>query len=223
MVLPSLLLSLGLTAAVVQASFQLKDATDYEVNRKLLERNYPAFETFHGSMHAGLMPAALINDDDDVASGHDDDDDDYSSYFFWLFQPLVDENDVNDTTTTTTTEFRNDTLLIWFNGGPGCSSLVGNMGENGPVGTAKFRPGIPRFDNHATDIDAPLVENPFAWTKKSAVLYVDQPGKRRERELLNVFYICVQCVVYWCDSLSSILLVYITNMCLTLYSTPNNI
>mmetsp|Transcript_17224 Transcript_17224/g.41340 ORF Transcript_17224/g.41340 Transcript_17224/m.41340 type:complete len:165 (-) Transcript_17224:594-1088(-) len=75
MVLPSLLLSLGLTAAVVQASFQLKDATDYEVNRKLLERNYPAFETFHGSMHAGLMPAALINDDDDDASGDDDDDD----------------------------------------------------------------------------------------------------------------------------------------------------
>jgi len=207
MVLPSLLLSLGLTAAVVQASFQLKDATDYEVNRKLLERNYPAFETFHGSMHAGLMPAALTNDDDDDAIGHDDDDDDYSSYFFWLFQPHVDDNsdEDDDVDTTTNAEFRNDTLLIWFNGGPGCSSLVGNMGENGPVGTAKFRPGIPRFDNHATDIDAPLVENPFAWTKKSAVLYVDQPGgvsfstassewtveeslKRTEDDIADAFY-----------------------------------
>ena len=173
MLLPTLQITLALTAAVqeVVQAFQLKDATDYEVKRDLLEKNYPVFETFHGSMHAGLMPAALIND----GARSDGDSDDYSSYFFWLFQPHVDTSDDDDVVDA---EFRNDTLLIWFNGGPGCSSLVGNIGENGPVGTGKFRPGIPGFANPATDVDAPLVENPFAWTKKSAMLFVDQPGKR---------------------------------------------
>lgn len=36
-------------------------------------------------------------------------------------------------------------------------------------------PGIPP-PNPASALDAPLVENPYAWTKKSAVLFVEQPG-----------------------------------------------
>ena len=45
----------------------------------------------------------------------------------------------------------------------------------GPVGIPKFGPGIPA-PNPATVMDAPLVENQFAWTKKSAMLFVEQPG-----------------------------------------------
>jgi len=150
-----LFIAIGVSSA---AAFQLKDEADYEVKRDLLEASYPAYKAFHGSMHAGLMPADLP--DDANAS------DDFSSYFFWLFQPDVESSDAN---------FRDDTLLIWFNGGPGCSSFVGLMGEMGPIGIPKFGPGIPA-PNPATVLDAPLVENPFAWTKKSAMLFVEQPG-----------------------------------------------
>lgn len=36
-------------------------------------------------------------------------------------------------------------------------------------------PGIPP-PNPASALNAPLVENPYAWTKKSAMLFVEQPG-----------------------------------------------
>ncbi|KAE8353897.1 Alpha/Beta hydrolase protein [Aspergillus coremiiformis] len=70
-----------------------------------------------------------------------------NSLFFWLFQaedPAYDEN-----------------LIIWFNGGPGCSSLIGLTTGNGPVS----------FDGNSTR----LIRNPHSWTKLGNVLYVDQP------------------------------------------------
>ncbi|KAJ5655423.1 Peptidase S10 serine carboxypeptidase [Penicillium longicatenatum] len=67
--------------------------------------------------------------------------------FFWLFeaeQPAYDEN-----------------LIIWLNGGPGCSSLIGLTTGNGPIA----------FAGNSTR----LVSNPYSWTKLGHVLYVDQP------------------------------------------------
>eukprot|EP00804_Cyclotella_cryptica_P027686 CCRYP_010298-RB/>CCRYP_010298-RB protein AED:0.04 eAED:0.04 QI:231/0.75/0.8/1/0.75/0.8/5/491/633 len=155
-------------ASAASAPPHLHHSSRYEVKRSLLEKGYPAFKTFHGSMHAGLIPAVSLVDDD----GNERDVDDYSSYFFWLFLPDVPGNAPNQSEPES---FRDDTLLIWLNGGPGCSSMVGAMTENGPVTIPKFRPGIPP-PNPASALDAPLVENPYAWTKKSAVLFVEQPG-----------------------------------------------
>lgn len=151
---PWLMCAFGLQAVT---ALKLNDASDYEVRRGLLEERYPAFQSFRGLMHAGMMPAG-INDEDT-------DDDEFSSYFFWLLRPY------EDTTTSdqSSTIFRNDTLLVWLNGGPGCSSMVGMMGEMGPVGTPKFRPGIPSPN------PAPLVKNNYTWTKKTAMLFVEQP------------------------------------------------
>ncbi|TFY81745.1 hypothetical protein EWM64_g2266 [Hericium alpestre] len=54
-----------------------------------------------------------------------------------------------------------DTLTIWLNGGPGCSSLTGFLEENGPI---SFQPGA----------SAPSA-NPYAWTGASDVVWIDQP------------------------------------------------
>jgi carboxypeptidase C (cathepsin A) len=144
--------SITLLMAITSASPQLHHPTHYEVDRHLLEKGYPAFKSFKGSMHAGLIPAVSLDD-------KKKDVDDYSEYFFWLFRPDGDGEKGKPES------FRDDTLLIWLNGGPGCSSMVGAMTENGPVTIPKFGPGIPP-PNPASALNAPLVENPYAWTKK---------------------------------------------------------
>lgn len=53
-------------------------------------------------------------------------------------------------------------VLVWLNGGPGCSSLGGLAQENGPL----------RFPGNAAKPSA----NPYSWTKLGNVLYIDQPS-----------------------------------------------
>ncbi|KAH7311169.1 alpha/beta-hydrolase [Rhizoctonia solani] len=52
-------------------------------------------------------------------------------------------------------------LSIWLNGGPGCSSFLGFLTENGPI---SFQAGAaaPSF-------------NPYTWTKASDMLWIEQP------------------------------------------------
>ena len=53
-------------------------------------------------------------------------------------------------------------VLIWFNGGPGCSSMLGFMQENGPYklesGGTKFHPSS------------------YSWNREANVLYIEQPA-----------------------------------------------
>ncbi|RKO84912.1 peptidase S10, serine carboxypeptidase, partial [Blyttiomyces helicus] len=53
-----------------------------------------------------------------------------------------------------------DKLVVWLNGGPGCSSLYGSFVENGPVAV---------HDNGS------LSSNAFSWHKLANVLYIEQP------------------------------------------------
>ncbi|RAH74304.1 putative serine carboxypeptidase [Aspergillus aculeatinus CBS 121060] len=70
-----------------------------------------------------------------------------NSLFFWLFQA---EDPAHD-----------DNLIIWFNGGPGCSSLIGLLSGNGPFA----------FVGNSTQLE----RNPHSWTQLGHVLYIDQP------------------------------------------------
>lgn len=85
-------------------------------------------------MHAGHMPLAPLDGVNDEIS-----------YFFWKFARA---------------DKVLDTLIIWLNGGPGCSSMDGALVENGP-----FR----------VNEELRLRPNEGSWHYKADMLYVDQP------------------------------------------------
>lgn len=60
-------------------------------------------------------------------------------------------------------------VILWLNGGPGCSSIGGGfMSELGP-----FYPLPPDGD----DASGPsLQENPFAWNAEASVLFLESPA-----------------------------------------------
>lgn len=116
-----------------------------------LEELEPAFQDFDGTMFAGRLPIDLPED-------YSEDKPPTGEYMFWLFQP--------------TNATAMDTLTIWLNGGPGCSSFfAGVMFECAPVTTRHHPAGYPK-----SSFDEPLVANEFAWTKATNMLFVEQPG-----------------------------------------------
>lgn len=85
-----------------------------------------------GESYAGSMPIGNSTTD---------------SLFFW-FVPTANPS-------------ANDEIVIWLNGGPGCSSLDGFFHENGPVNWASgtYRP----------------VRNTYSWSNLSNIVWIDQP------------------------------------------------
>ena len=52
-------------------------------------------------------------------------------------------------------------LLLWLQGGPGCSGLIGNFFELGPY--------------FVTPDSVSLSPNPFAWNRRFGLLFIDSP------------------------------------------------
>mmetsp|Transcript_27834 Transcript_27834/g.20225 ORF Transcript_27834/g.20225 Transcript_27834/m.20225 type:complete len:99 (+) Transcript_27834:190-486(+) len=55
-----------------------------------------------------------------------------------------------------------DPVLIWFNGGPGCSSMLGFINEHGP--------------RVIDDGESYVKNNPYPWNNKQSVLYLESPA-----------------------------------------------
>ncbi|CAA0842433.1 Serine carboxypeptidase-like 20 [Striga hermonthica] len=60
-----------------------------------------------------------------------------------------------------------DPVVLWLNGGPGCSSFDGFVYEHGPFNfeAGKSHSGLPT-----------LHPNPYSWSKVSSVIYLDSPA-----------------------------------------------
>ena len=121
----------------------------------------PAVDFDVGESYAGLIP---ISDEDDA-----------SELYFWFFPSHNPQAD--------------DEILIWLNGGPGCSSLEGLLQENGvflwQYGT--YKP----------------VENPYTWVNLTNVVWVEQPAgtgfskKRGTPAATNEIEVADQFLGFW--------------------------
>ncbi|KAL1192201.1 Serine carboxypeptidase-like 3 [Cardamine amara subsp. amara] len=61
---------------------------------------------------------------------------------------------------------KEDPLLLWLTGGPGCSSISGLLYENGPLAL--------KLDVYNGTLPS-LVSTTYSWTKTSSIIYLDQP------------------------------------------------
>jgi len=116
---------------------------------------YLGTDTFKTKHYAGHIPAS-----------HTDD----KKLFYWLFEPDLSHGNGNGNGNgnDTTINHEDIPLLIWLNGGPGCSSMDGLWLENGP-----FRLIPPQISNKN---DWTIDINPYSWHMAPAyVLYIDQP------------------------------------------------
>lgn len=78
-------------------------------------------------------------------SGYLDVEDD-KHFFFWFFESRNNP--------------KTDPVMLWLNGGPGCSSLTGLFMELGPA---------------SVDRKIKIVENPSSWNSNSSIIFLDQP------------------------------------------------
>ena len=90
------------------------------------------------------------------------------SLFFWLAKHRPSENPELAAGA--------EKLVIWLNGGPGCSSMIGMMHENGPFSIAFADEGsLTSEPSVEPSVKYKLKNNAFSWNRVANVLYVEQP------------------------------------------------
>lgn len=103
-------------------------------------------------MYSGYMPLSLKEDNDEGA------------FFFWLVKQSKAVHDTSPPKDTTNAKPKR--LVIWLNGGPGCTSLLGLIMENGPFTVKDKEGGGGGFS---------FLRNRYSWSEEADVIYVEQP------------------------------------------------
>jgi len=93
-----------------------------------------------------LDPSVLGVDKVKQYSGYLDDNENDKHLFYWFFESRNDP--------------KNDPVVLWLNGGPGCSSMMGLFMELGPS---------------SIDKTGNLIHNPYSWNSNASVIFIDQP------------------------------------------------
>ncbi len=90
-----------------------------------------------------------------------------SHMFFWFFPATSEEADPEDAP-----------VVVWLQGGPGSSSMFGLFEINGPIRAVEGGP------------DGVTGEaNPYSWTNRANMLYIDNPvGTGRQEKAVLVYY-----------------------------------
>ena len=103
----------------------------------------PELTSYSGYFHVGGSSDGARGSDSSTEKS-----DDGIKYFFWFFQ-------ANHTTPSSLP------TVLWLTGGPGCSSLIALLSENGPCTVTE--------DGKHTKV------NPYSWTQFANVIWLDQP------------------------------------------------
>lgn len=91
-------------------------------------------------------PKDLGIDDVKQYTGYLDVKDEDKHFFYWFFESRNDP--------------KNDPVILWLNGGPGCSSLTGLFFELGPS---------------SIGADLKPIRNPHSWNNNASIIFLDQP------------------------------------------------
>ncbi|CUM65067.1 uncharacterized protein PRCAT00002689001 [Priceomyces carsonii] len=114
-----------------------KDAFDYLV----MDAKVPGHQ-----LRVKSTPEDLGIDKVKQYTGYLDVEEEDKHFFYWFFESRNDP--------------KNDPVILWLNGGPGCSSLTGLFFELGPASIGK---------------DIKPISNPYSWNNNASVIFLDQP------------------------------------------------
>ncbi|KDO33082.1 hypothetical protein SPRG_01896 [Saprolegnia parasitica CBS 223.65] len=103
--------------------------------------------TFHGSLQDAPVADSFCDSTKQLSGYFKIDGSKSKNYFYWFFESRDAPKD--------------DPVIIWLTGGPGCSSMLALLGENGPC---------------SVNDDLSLKRNPYSWNAKANIMWIDQPA-----------------------------------------------
>ncbi|KAH3899407.1 probable Carboxypeptidase Y [Saccharomycodes ludwigii] len=137
---PTELSQLQLTTSPKKVRLNKKKTADVVVTNEKLSNYQLRVNSIRNPSKLGIDPGVK------QYTGYLDIEDEDKHFFYWFFESRNDP--------------KNDPVILWLNGGPGCSSLTGLFFELGPS---------------SIGVDLKPIYNPYSWNNNASVIFLDQP------------------------------------------------